>query len=109
MPVLVLSLYSDGFIDPAAPSAWKILSSATQPHELQTNSLETMSNITVSLSQCLQYVGLSLECICCSADSIATTRLALLLSLIFLEIREFRGSDDFHEKNYCIAVLDLEF
>src|SRR5262245_40095334 len=73
MPVLFLSLYSDGFNIPAALSAWKILSSATQPQELQTNSLEIISNITVSLSHCLQnVVGLLLECICCSAESIAT-------------------------------------
>jgi hypothetical protein len=74
---------------PAELSAWKTLSSATQPQELQTNSLETMSNITVSLSHCLQYVGLS-ERICCSADSIAIEKLALLLSLVFLEIRKSR-------------------
>jgi hypothetical protein len=93
---------------PAELSAWKTLSSATQPQELQTNSLETMSNITVSLSHCLQYVGLS-ERICCSADSIAIEKGALLLSLVFLEIRKPSPLQGFYMKKCYSVCFQFEF
>src|SRR5437867_3563521 len=109
MPVLVPSLYSERFAAPTAPSKCKILSSKTQPHELQTNSVKTMSNITVPLSHCLQYAELSVECICCSPESIATTPLPLLLSLIFLEIRLFLVLKKLFKKTCAAIRFQFEF
>jgi len=67
-----------------------------------------MSNITVSLSHCLQYVGLS-ERICCSADSIDFEKRPLLLSLVFLEIRKSNIVPGFYKKKLGSACFQFEF